>query len=327
MTLYLCGMAALDVLRHLRSTNDGLVPGKVPRPRRLRGAIHTSKELNALNDDAQRVLSHVRGKVEALVPSSDRLTHTSRLTTRLWSGDLPHGAFIDIGNNVCLSSPQFLFLQLAPVLSEIELIKLGLELCGFYSCWSLPSLTGGKQQDSSDTTYGLMPVTSLSKLSTFVEHRKNTRGAVNARKALRWVLNNSASPAETAVYLLLCLPRHRGGFGMPKPVFNARVRVTTSTTHQNRYPDLYWQAHSLDVEYQSDYAHTGNWKRYRDSQREVELEAEKITVLPLTRLQLENVDDFEAFAASVRRNLGRRARPTPDGWRPKHLELREALLS
>ena len=65
----------------------------------------------------------------------------------------------------------------------------------------------------------------------------------------------------------------------------------------------------------------------KDDPARIVLEAEKITVLPLTRLQLENVDDFEAFAASVRRNLGRRARPTPDGWRPKHLELREALLS
>ena len=131
---------------------------------------------------------------------------------------------------------------------------------------------------------------------------------------------------ESVVYLLLCLPRRLGGFGLPMPVLNVKVKVSTSTTTKSRFPDLYWPIQSLDVEYDSDQDHTGMWSRYRDARRTVELAAEKITVLPLTHAQLFDAGEFEAFAASVRRNLGIRARTLDAEWHAKHHLLRERLL-
>ena len=328
MTLYLCGMAALDVMRYVRSTNGGEISGAEPRSRRLQGAIHTNAELDELSNNAQLMLSHVRGPIEALVPSRDHMTRTHRLKTHLWSSNLPSGAFIDLGNGIYLSSPRFLFLQLVPILSEAELIALGCELCGFYSCWKAPSSLRPNTEptDYKGTTYELKPATTAQKLAAYIDRSQGMRGVRSARKALDWVLDNSASPAETAVYLLLCLPRRMGGYGLPKPELNVKVRVTTSTTHEMRYPDLFWAGCSLDVEYQSDLSHTGEWMRYRDSRRAVELEAERITVLPLTRLQLLDVDQFNSFVTSVRRIMNRRARPLSEDWRSRNLDLREELL-
>ena len=328
MALYLCGMAALDVMRYVRSINDGEIPGDVPRPRRLRSAVHTNAGLNELGDDAQRMLSHVQGPIEALVPSRNQMTRTHRLKTHLWSSHLPSGAFIDLGNGIYLSSPRFLFLQLAPIMSEIELIALGCELCGYYSRWKTPSTLRPSTEPTGHegTTFELKPAITVQKLTAHMSQIENMRGGRAARKALDWVLDHSASPAETAVYLLLCLPRRMGGYGLPKPVLNVKVSVTTSTTHEVRYPDLFWAGCSLDVEYQSDLSHSGEWSRYRDSQRAVELEAERITVLPLTRLQLKDVDQFHAFATSVRRVMNRRSRPLSADWRARNLDLREKLL-
>ena len=326
--LYLCGMAALDVTRYIRSVNGGEIPGRMPRSRRLGGALNKNADLDELSYDAQLVLSHVRGDIEALVPRHAKSNRTSRLMTREWRNQLPASAFIDLGNGIYLSSPQFLFLQLATVLDEVDLIALGMELCGFYSRWSFPDkkLRPSVEDEFKQATFEIQPAITAKKLEQFINGCAGMRGVSQARKAMKYILDNAASPMEAAVYLLLCLPRHRGGRGLPAPVFNARVRVPTSTTHDNRYPDLYWPARSLDVEYQSDYAHSGNWSRYRDSRREIELEAEKITVLPLTSAQLVEPDEFNSFAASVRRNLGVRSRPLPADWWSKYTDLRERLL-
>ena len=328
MQLYLCGSSALDLMRYLRSVNDGEIPGKPTRPRSLGGAVCRNAHLNALNDDAQRMLAHVRGKVHALVPSAELKTETSQLVTHVWSHPVPANAFINLGNGISISSPQFLFLQLAPHLSYVDLIMVGLELCGFYSLWKYPRARPGVtvEDEFKEATYNLQPATSAQRIADFVGRMKGERGALKARAVLKYLLDFSASPMESAVYLLLCFPRSMGGWGLPKPIFNARVTVTTSTTHETRYPDLYWQLRGLDVEYQSDYAHSGEWSRYRDSIREVELEAEDISVLPLTRLQLMDPEEFIAFATSVRRKLKVRTRPLPDDWRYNYEKLREQLL-
>jgi hypothetical protein len=327
MTLYLCGTAALDVMRYLRSTNGGLIPGEKALPRKLGGAVHGEAQLKALPDDALRLLEHVDGKVEALVPSHQMVTKTSRLQTHVWSHPIVSGSFVNLHNGIYLSSPQFLFLQLAPTLSEVELAMLGMELCGFYSLWRMPLLFRSRdEKEKGGATYNLAPALNARTLAAYIERMAGERGAVKARNAMRYVMDNAASPMESAVYLLLCLPRRVGGRGLPAPEFNVSVHVSTSPTHEKRYPDLYWRFAGLDVEYQSDFAHRGEWSRLSDARRAIEIEAEDISVLPLTNAQLMDVDGFNAFAVSVRRKLGVRSRPLAPDWFAKYLELRRAVL-
>ena len=328
MPLYLCGQAALDVTRYLRATNDGEIPGIPARPRRLGDALYTNRQLNTFDESAQRLLAHVRGKVEAMVPTSELHAKTERLETHVWCHDIPRGAFINLGNGIFLSSPAFLFMQLAPQLSEIDLITLGLEFCGSYSCWGFPSLVpNAKVEDEFRvTTYQLRPALNAARLSAFVEHMEGERGSVRARWALKYVIDNAASPMESAVYLLLSLPRRLGGRGLPAPLFNAKVAVTTSVSTEYRFPDLYWPTKGVDVEYQSDEKHSGSWSRYRDARREIELVAEHITVLPLTRHQIMDAEEFNAFAVSVRRALGLRSRTLTPAWYESYLALRQKLL-
>ena len=132
---------------------------------------------------------------------------------------------------------------------------------------------------------------------------------------------------ETAVYLLLCLPKRLGGYGLPKPVLNPKLIVRNPDGTKERYPDLFWTGANIDVEYNSDEAHSGEWSRYRDSKREIELTVANVKVLPLTRPQLLNVDEFDAFAQGLRRLLGVRARAADSGWNHRRAELRRKLLS
>ena len=328
MPLYLYGLSAMDATRYVRSIEGGALPGAAVRPRRLGNAIHTHRQLNELGDDAQRLLGHIRTPIQALVPNRSMASRSERLVTHAWSHDIPSGAYLRLDSGIYLPTPAFLIQQLASQLDKIGLILLGLELCGFYSKWSFPA-TGAHHtvmDEFEGCTYELEPAVSVVRLTNYMRQRNGERGHRAAQHILERVLDRSASPMESAVYLLLCLPRRLGGYGLPAPVLNVEVKVSTSTTTSSRFPDLYWPSRSLDVEYDSDQDHSGNWSRYRDARRTVELAAERITVLPLTRAQLYNASEFEAFAATVRRNLGIRARTLDEDWRTKHSLLRERLL-
>ena len=176
-------------------------------------------------------------------------------------------------------------------------------------------------------TFDLPPVMKSNRAKAFVARQSALRGSVGANAALKWVVDNSASPMETAVYLLLCLPKRLGGYGLPKPILNPKLIISTPDGTKERYPDLYWIGASIDVEYNSDLSHSGEWARYRDSKREVELTVANVRVLPLTRRQLMSVSEFDAFAQGLRKMLGIRSRKVDSEWAYRRDELRGRLLA
>lgn len=331
MRIYLAYESSLDLLRYLRSTGDGRIVGARVRTGVLSDAVHSVSQLKGLDPTAERLLSHVNGAVHAFVPSRELVANTQRLVTHLMSGPIPAGTFLDVGHGVCVSSPRATFVQLATRLDLLGLLMVGMELCGHYSRWALPVhelVVGGPLLDAENrnVTFKLAPATSMALIGRYLDQGPGIRGAMGARTALRHLANHSASPMETAIYLQLCLPRRLGGYGLPHPVLNPALTISTPAGRQTRYPDLYWQEPSIDVEYNSDYGHEGNWSRYRDSRREVMLVCAQVTVLPLTRPQLMDPDDFDQFARGLRRLLGVRGRPLPADWGSMRTEMRHRLL-
>lgn len=333
MKLYLAPSSSLEVVRYLRSTNgdDGLT-GVPMRKRVIRDAVNSVRETRELDETAQRWLTHVSKPVHAFVPSHTKGTNTKSLVTHVHGDPMPYGAILDLGHDVRICAPHFLFMHMAADLDLIDMVSVGMELSGMYSRWRLePSVFMdayySENPETQRCTFDLPKATSVNRMRGFVERQQGQRGAVGARAALRWVLENSASPMETAVYLLLCLPKRLGGYGLPKPVLNPKLMISNPDGVKVRYPDLFWAGSSVDIEYNSDKLHAGEWSRYRDSRREVELTVASIKVLPLTRHQLMSTDGFDAFAQGLRRLLGVRARRPDAEWSYRRDELRRRLLS
>ena len=333
MKLYLAPESSLKLIRYLRSTNgaDGLM-GNPMRKRQLADAINTVRGIDELDETASRWLEHAGSPIEALVDDHSKGTSTKRLVTHVHSDPMPHGTLIDLGHSVCICSPHFTFMRMAAQLDLLDAVQMGMELCGTYSRWRLePDVMGdpyySTHSEERACTFDLPRSMSKTRVQTFVERQQGQRGAVGARAALPWVLDNSASPMETAVYLLLCLPKRLGGYGLPKPVLNPKLIVSNPDGRKERYPDLFWIGANIDIEYNSDAEHSGEWARYRDSKREVELTVANVRVLPLTRAQLMNTDEFDAFAQGLRRMLGKRSRTADPEWVYRRNELRKRLLA
>ena len=302
------------------------------RMRPLRDAINTGRAIDELDQVAQLWLEHAGSPVHAFVRNRAEGTSTKRLITHVMSAPAPNGSFIDLGHGICICSPQFTFMQMAAQVDLVEVVKIGMELAGTYSAWHLDALNEGspspyRRAKKRTCTFGIPPAIKTSRTKAFVKRLEGWRGAVGARSALRWLADGSASPMETAVYLLLCLPKRLGGYGFPRPVLNPKLIISNPDGTKERYPDLFWIGANIDVEYNSDEDHSGEWSRYRDSKREIELTVANLKVLPLTRPQLMNADEFDAFAQGLRRMLGIRARAADNEWRWRRNELQHRLLA
>ncbi|MBQ9059464.1 MAG: hypothetical protein IJ125_09795 [Atopobiaceae bacterium] len=327
MRAYIYGRSALAVLRYLRGIADERVFDVVPRVRVSNAVLHKVSQLSQLSFESELLLRHAGEQLELLVFDKALVSQRKGLCYHLWGRPIPSGAFIRLNDELYLSSPAFIFLQLAQELNPFELALVGMELCGMFA------KTGNETKDfrsrdveNRNVEFGLKPACSKRRIETLLKNVKGAWGAKQARVVASWITDNAASPMESAAYLLLTLPRKRGGYGLPQPALNPELRFRDNRETITRYPDLYWKSHSIDVEYQSDYAHTGNWRRYLDSKRQVLLTINDVTVLPLTRDQLMNVDDFHAFAHGLQKLLGIRKRPVSPDWEFQRAQLRKALL-
>jgi len=334
----------IDDAARLRRKN---LPGRLPRASDIRGAAP----------------SGMTYPINLMVSSQNAKRRTKMVRPRVCSGRVPEWCFIKVGEGVSVSSPQFCFFQMAGELSFVELIKLGLELCGTYSL-SAPGMpgvgSGGetsseannefsdhyineygniryKRKDSKsgeasggEHLYNNPPLTSVRALKAFASRMEGVRGRKKALRALRYIADGSASPMETIVLMLLVLPYKLGGYGFAKPELNKRVdirNVAGQVPDRTYYKcDFYWPKANLAAEYDSDLHHTGPERIESDSIRRLHLKANGIEVVTVTRGQLRSIPEFEGVAKTIAKGLGKRLSYKNPGFQEAQKELRKLLL-
>ena len=253
-----------------------------------------------------------------LVGSVDVRTRTPAVLSSFCSV-LPERSFVDAGEGFLMSTPEFCFLQMANRLSLARLIMLGYELCGTYV---LVDKGPAPRRDA--------PLTTVAKLRTFVEGASNARGRKKALRALHYVLDRSASPMESALAMLLCLPYGLGGYGLPEPRLNYRVDVPPSframADRKHCVCDLCWPESKLAAEYDSELHHVDPERRESDARRRSTLIALGFTVITVFPGHITDSGTFNRLARQVAKLTGKRLRYHDPEFTRKHLELREQLL-
>lgn len=228
-------------------------------------------------------------------------------------------AFCHLGNDVYVSSIELAFVQMARDLPLIDLVRLGFELCGGYSLSIAHDKGFFKRQAP----------TSMRQLQTFAEKSPGLKGRNPALRAIRHVLSDSASPAETNLAMTLSLPYHLGGFGLPQPALNHRVKLSPAEQNLVGKPylkcDLYWPDRRVGVEYDSDLEHTGSARIASDARRRNTLTLTDTTLMTVTRIQYNDFRQLSATAAALAKLLRRRLQPTCKDYEAKQRRLRDAL--
>ncbi|MGI6033587.1 MAG: hypothetical protein ACOX69_09245 [Coriobacteriales bacterium] len=190
-------------------------------------------------------------------------------------------------------------MQFACELELPLLVKLGCELCGTFTPYRSFDPGGAKSRE---------PITSVQKAGEYLDRTRGLWGVRIARKALPYVLDNFASVKETETALLLSLPKHYGGFGIPKPVMNMQIdfdegaRTIAGTAIARA--DMCWPDCKLDVEYDSDEYHSLTGDILHDNERANALRHLGYQVIFVTRDQQKYSVPFEGLAKDIARATG-----------------------
>ena len=261
--------------------------------------------------------------IHVLVGSGNARKVNRTLHCHVSSGEFPNGSFVRMDSGLIVSSPELCFLQMASELSLTDLVALGCELCGNYRLDGGGAKGKGFRED--------LPLTSVGSLSSFTTKATGLKGCKNARKALRFIADGSASPMETILTILLVFPYRLGGFGFPKPLLNYRIEAPASAKNptsksKHYYCDLYWPDKKVDVEYDSDAYHTGPDRIAQDAIRRNALSSMDIIVVTVSRKQVVDALEMRDLAEILSKHLGWRLNYLIKEFADRQKELLDQLL-
>lgn len=230
-----------------------------------------------------------------------------------------HRSLLRLDDQTYVVSPELCFLQMAQSLSRVQLVRTGFDLASQYSFLPDGSIAFR------------LPVTSSLRLERYLRLVEGMRGLVNARWASKFVCDNSASPRETELAMLLCLPCHCGGYGLPNPRLNEQVAIESKYQHlfsSNYYVcDLLWKEARFALEYDSDQFHVGSDRIAHDSERRSALDLLGTKVVSVTNHQIKNVQEMDKIARLATRCLNKRFHADHGyDYRQRQRQLRKEIL-
>ena len=258
--------------------------------------------------------------VDILVPASSPPRCPDCFKPHKQSRQLPHHALYPLWDGVFVVSPELCFVQMCKSLSFVEALELGMELCGTYALRP-NGVEGMAQRD-----YTLIKPHSLRR---HIESWEGMNGLRTARRAAKYLVEGSASPMETKLFLLLCLPLQYGGYNLGLPELNPELGLTLQEMEIVRRssvkPDMLWRQKRLIIEYDGRQHEEERQSNY-DAMRKTILEGRGYTVRQIKRQQLYNPLAFHDFARSAGSFLGVRQRSSAVKHQLARENLRAALL-
>lgn len=197
------------------------------------GKRWTRKRIAALESELGLDVRLAKDPLEIAVPSAAARLRSSFVSSTVYAGCVPARSFVDIGGGLAVSAPELLFVEMAEVMGPIEHLMLGHELCGSFS------RDAGDPYDGS-ITYGVPPLTSVGKITCFLESASRIRGITKARRSLAYLNDNAWSPTESLVTAFLRLPIDDLGYEFGSLTLNPRKYFERQLpgAKESRVPDI-----------------------------------------------------------------------------------------
>lgn len=253
--------------------------------------------------------------VSILVSCKANMRKSQNLSPRIWSGKHPSRSFYKIAQGLYVSTPEATFLQLGKESSLIQLITIGYELCGSYGL-SAQSDSGFLRRE---------PRSNPQLIERYLEKCDGIHGVKAAKRASSYIAKGSASPMESLLSMLLCLPPSLGGFGLPRPELNFPIETNEGGIVMRRC-DLYWPDQRFALEYDSNTFHSDASKLHLDSSRRSTLEKAGVHVVSVTKNQVFDRGQLFNLATIVSKRLEKRLSPTPFNFSQKQDEIYHAAF-
>lgn len=238
-----------------------------------------------------------------------------------------HLSLLSITHNVYCIAPAHALAQALRGFSIASAVSHVMELTGSYA---LPPLDMGNDQSA---RYHLSPAITPKELKPLVQHYRSANDSSFCHAAT-YALAGSASPFETIVFAMLCLPAQYGGFGCGSLPGGALLNHTIEFDLDARIMssgmpyaicDLYFPLAKIDFEYNGA-THDLDSSHLHDNRRNNGLRSMGIEVINIARNQVTDLEALEAMARMVHRDAGKRFRYSISGYRTRQQNLLHGLL-
>lgn len=305
MSILLTYTSALEALRH--EALPELLAAWDERTRHVPEKLPHEEELSELVAD-HPILRSLTRPLHLLV-SSDNNSHSYGLVQRHVSVvPYPRNAFARIGEEVYVTSPELLPLQLARIANPLELALLMCELCGTYSVSA--DGQGMAQRDTSLAT--------RRSLREFLALMKAGYGTRKMRAALPLVCADSGSPYESRLGMRFRASRELGGYELEFVSMNEEISLASIGGEldrlQVRKPDILFLAppnmgpqaqmpfRGIAVDYKGR-VHDNPIVAERDDTRRNEMLAHGIKTYELRKAHYDDLDYMDSFVQKLRNDL------------------------
>lgn len=342
MKAIICDISGINLWRRT-STIGGLGPIGSALPQTPDSAPDLARPLRANGirvappaSDLVSLLEHYgvgreEGSLHLLVRRPTDRRCLRGVSCHVYGGHVPARSLIPLGpripalKGVYVCSPDLLLVQMAfRDISDIEWLRLAMELCGSYRI-----LEDGAH-------YNCPPVTGSGAVLRRADQLRSAKGSSRARSLAPWVLDNSASAAETDIALALSLPYRLGGSGVGRPELNREIRLSPDARaifgRESIKPDIMLPARSklgrpCPCEYESQEFHSTLEQRSYDERRRNTYSALGMSCFSIRSEHLKTDYAFETMVTAIRGVVGRRVRGLPERYGERHARLLGELLS
>lgn len=339
MPVCLSHTSALNFFRAAGASNNDI--SSLPRTGKLDecGATNIAEAL-ATNEFPL----YLTPPIHVLVKGRSHSHAKEHVTRHACHTSLTNRSLVRVTDDLFVVSPELCAIQLCASLPELDAALGIFELCGTYSLPPNASCRPSAARNiASRQTYGFgddamqpasprtaewgfsqraTPLTSCKKISSFADTIPGTHGLTKLRTLLTYILDDSASPMETAMALMIAGPPRIGGMGFKGAVLNRQVH----TADGERRVDLLWPQYKFGLEYQGFDSHEGWANRVKDDRRRNAIAAKGIEIASVYYQDLANPYYFDKLIASIAKIIKKRIRITTTEHQFRQMTLRKAVL-
>ena len=194
-----------------------VMEGRLDEPTQSEGQVDLARACARVRElRALPVVQHLGdAPLDVLVGNASNTHVCVGLDAIVMRQPLPPGSLYLVGRATYICGPELCFLLLARGGLDMHLAEIGCELCGTY-------FIAHDQSGHFDEGPAL---TSVEKISSFLDMMGRRHGIKAARAMLDLVADGSASPRETSMYLMLCSDERWGGYAIRRPELNAHLDI------------------------------------------------------------------------------------------------------
>ena len=293
--------------------------------------------------EAQEIIEHFDlgvDKLHVLVADKEQRRTSRHLATHYVSVELPEGSFVslefwDRSTALYVCCPELAYLQAASCRLAWETIYAGFAMTADYR---LDELARSGVVARSNSSFDAR-LTTVEQIAVYLDQAEGVRGLTKAKTYLKYVLEGSRSPRETALGMMLSLPVHYGGHALGLVELNKTYRIPDGKSRRGttrvitRTPDVVvsavpeWNSGAaarnaggnpikryVAFDYDSDAEHADTTKMQRDIERRNELALlDDVAHFTVTTEIMNDYASYTALVDRARRKLRVRKRPFFNG--------------